>query len=83
MPQTLTPDVEEKESVGHGDGGPFIRCPKCNWTPRAHDQWLCNCGHTWNTFDTGGVCPACLYQWIETMCLRCSQWSLHSEWYAS
>ena len=66
MPQTLTPDVEEKD----GDGGPFIRCPKCKWAPRAHDRWLCSkCGHTWNTFDTGGVCPGCRYQ-IEPSTLK-------------
>jgi hypothetical protein len=26
------------------------------------------CGHEWNTFDTGGVCPACVHQWTETQC---------------
>jgi hypothetical protein len=36
----------------------------------------------WNTFDTGGVCPACLHQWIETQCLSCSRWSPHSRWYS-
>jgi|SRR5579884_3511705 hypothetical protein len=79
MPKTLTPDIEEKENAGLGDGGPFIRCPKCRWAPRAHDRWMCNCGHVWNTFNTGGVCPGCLYQWTETACLACGQWSLHSD----
>ena len=83
VPSTVAPDLEEKEATGHGDRGPFIRCPKCNWSPRADERWVCNCGYTWNTFDTGGVCPGCLYQWTVTMCPRCSQWSLHSEWYAS
>jgi hypothetical protein len=23
----------------------------------------------------------CLYQWMETACLQCHQWSLHSDWY--
>jgi hypothetical protein len=39
-------------------------------------------GHVWNTFDTGGVCPACLHQWTETQCLSCKRWSPRSEWYA-
>src|SRR5204863_2791906 len=44
--------------------------------------WSCTCGHSWNTFDTGGVCPACLQQWMETQCLSCTRWSAHSDWYA-
>ena len=83
MPLTIiTPDRELEETSAHGPGGPRIRCPKCNWSPQAHDQWLCSkCGHSWNTFDTGGICPGCLYQWMETACLHCNQWSLHSDWY--
>ena len=65
-----------------GPTGGGIRCPKCRWSPRGGDRWSCNCGHVWNTFDTGGVCPACLYQWQVTMCPRCREWSPHSEWYA-
>src|SRR5207248_9997976 len=76
----ITPDTELEETSAHGPGGPRIRCPKCNWSPQAHDQWLCRkCGHSWNTFDTGGICPGCLYQWMETACLHCDQWSLHSD----
>jgi hypothetical protein len=37
--------------------GPRIRCPLCGWSPRKEDKWFCNCGHEWNTFDTGAVCP--------------------------
>lgn len=59
-----------------------IRCPKCAWRPERHHRWLCSCGHTWNTFDTHGVCPACAYAWRDTMCLRCQQWSPHAAWYA-
>jgi hypothetical protein len=36
---------------------PRIRCPLCGWSPRKEDKWFCTCGHDWNTFDTGGVCP--------------------------
>ena len=49
---------------------------------RAEDRWRCHCGHSWNTFDTGGVCPGCRYQWKITKCLRCKEWSAHSDWYA-
>jgi hypothetical protein len=78
--------VREAEPVtGDAPTGPTrpprIRCPKCNWTPRAEDRWQCHCRHVWNTFDTGGVCPGCLYQWKITMCLNCQQWSPHSDWY--
>jgi hypothetical protein len=64
-----------------GPGEPRIRCPKCNWSPGAEDRWACHCGHTWNTFDTGGVCPGCMFQWTNTQCLRCAEWSAHSDWY--
>src|SRR6266480_2228198 len=43
-----------------------IRCPLCRWCPRERDYWCCTCGHSWNTFGTGGVCPTCLQQWKET-----------------
>jgi|SRR5580700_556140 hypothetical protein len=73
----------EVEKVSSRDpSGPRIRCPKCNWSPRATDRWICICRHLWNTFDTGGICPACLHQWKTTQCFRCGQWSPHSEWYA-
>jgi hypothetical protein len=74
------PEIDE-ETTG-APGGPHIRCPKCGWRPGPHDRWACKCGHIWNTFDTGGVCPACMYQWTETACLRCGEWSPHSDWYA-
>lgn len=70
--------VEEKERE---PSGPRIRCPLCGWTPRKNDRWMCMCKHLWNTFDTGGVCPKCMYQWKITMCLACHRWSAHSDWY--
>ncbi len=77
-PGKPTPDVDVKP----GDGGHGrIRCPLCGWEPRAQDTWFCSCGHQWNTFDTGGVCPGCLKQWAMTACPACSRWSPHSEWY--
>jgi hypothetical protein len=61
--------------------GPRIRCPVCGWMPRKDDRWSCECGYSWHTFDTGGVCPACLRQWGVTQCLSCLSWSAHSDWY--
>ena len=75
------PVVEAGETTGAGPKEPRIRCPKCNWSPHADSRWSCKCGHRWNTFDTGGVCPSCLYQWKITACLRCHEWSAHSDWY--
>src|SRR5690349_22437659 len=63
--------------------GPRIRCPKCAWEPRREDTWACACLHQWNTFDTGGVCPACQRQWLETQCPRCDGWSAHLAWYVT
>lgn len=62
-------------------GGGRIRCPKCKWQPSKHDRWSCACGHSWNTFDTRGLCPACDAQWRDTACPACHQWSLHDDWY--
>ncbi|MCC6344409.1 MAG: hypothetical protein IT166_19570 [Bryobacterales bacterium] len=61
--------------------GPRIRCPLCEWRPSAEDLWGCLCGHAWHTFDTGGVCPACLHQWKVTQCHSCNGWPAHSDWY--
>jgi hypothetical protein len=78
---------ETKPGTGTGTGseqgpsGPRIRCPVCGWSPGADDVWSCTCGHAWNTFDTGGVCPSCLHQWTATQCPKCKQWSAHSDWY--
>jgi len=62
-------------------GGPRIRCPKCDWEPRASSTWSCRCATVWNTFDTGGVCPGCDFRWRETQCLSCFSWSPHADWY--
>jgi hypothetical protein len=78
----IVPDRELEEDRKSGESEPpRIRCPLCGWSPRKEDNWFCTCGHEWNTFDTGGVCPTCLHQWAETQCLSCSRWSPHSDWY--
>jgi hypothetical protein len=76
------PTMVTGDEPGLRRGGPRIRCPRCTWEPGRDDQWICLCGHVWNTFDTGGVCPACRRQWEHTQCLRCQEWSRHQDWYA-
>jgi len=56
---TIIPD-RDLEEKSREPSGPRIRCPLCSWSPRKDDRWFCTCGCEWNTFDTGGVCPACL-----------------------
>ena len=81
LPTVIDHELEKKKKPSASEP-PRIRCPLCGWSPRKEDKWFCDCGHAWNTFDTGGVCPACLHQWTETQCLSCSRWSAHSDWYA-
>jgi hypothetical protein len=61
-----------------------IYCPKCKWEPTAQSLWNCNpggCNHSWNTFDTYGVCPGCGKAWRDTSCHACGKWSPHHDWY--
>lgn len=60
-----------------------IKCPKCEWHPNIDDKWQCSCFHVWNTFDTGGICPACKKRWEDTQCLKCKKWSPHLDWYSN
>jgi len=59
-------DRELEDEKTYDPSGPRIRCPQCGWSPRKEDKWFCTCGNEWNTFDTGGLCPACLHQWADT-----------------
>ncbi|HTL34210.1 MAG TPA: hypothetical protein VL326_13865 [Kofleriaceae bacterium] len=74
-------ETDRKTGGATGTRERKIRCPKCRWTPGKHDRWSCLCGHSWNTFDTRGICPACDAAWRETQCLQCHQWSPHDDWY--
>jgi hypothetical protein len=74
------PVVDEDDQ--EGEGPTRIRCPACGWEPTRHHLWMCSCLHSWNTFETRGVCPACSRRWTETQCPRCSAWSPHDDWYA-
>jgi hypothetical protein len=53
----LDRELQEEEKPTTSEP-PRIRCPLCGWSPRREDKWFCECGHAWNTFDTGGICPA-------------------------
>jgi hypothetical protein len=61
--------------------GAVFRCPKCRYVPGAGARWVCICGHYWNTFSTGGICPTCQRAWKETACPSCRGWSEHGRWY--
>lgn len=65
------PDLDQSQDPF----GPRIRCPFYGWSPGKHDRWFCECGNEWNTFDTGGGCPACLHPCTETQCVSCGRWS--------
>jgi len=84
LPTTVVEPERENELFNDDQQGPAeprIRCPQCNWSPKPESRWQCVCQHHWNTFDTGGICPACLYQWTVTQCLACFALSAHSAWY--
>jgi len=74
-------EADPDQRTGVDDGHGRIRCPCCGWEPGRHDRWACTCLHLWNTFDTGGVCPACGREWAQTQCPRCEEWSRHEDWY--
>ncbi|HKE86642.1 MAG TPA: hypothetical protein VKB50_22960, partial [Vicinamibacterales bacterium] len=93
LKETRTPDqIVFDETEDHDEGLSGIRCPRCSWRPSESSRWTCywgdtpephfhSCGTVWNTFATRGRCPGCSHQWVWTSCLRCSQWSLHANWY--
>jgi len=84
LPTTVVEPDREKE-LFHDDerspADPRIRCPHCDWSPKPESRWQCVCKYHWNTFDTGGICPACMFQWTTTQCLSCGAFSAHSAWY--
>jgi hypothetical protein len=79
---------------GASSGLSRVCCPKCGWQPNEDSSWSCTpmghpeyyvhgaCGHSWNTFKTGGKCPGCRHRWKNTVCLSCGELSPHKAWYA-
>ncbi|SPE27133.1 Peptidase M50 [Candidatus Sulfotelmatomonas gaucii] len=58
-------------------------CPGCGTAPAVGTHWKCpRCGQTFDTFETGAVCPLCKSQFSTTMCLECQQLRPMSEWIA-
>ena len=89
-PENLKPDLQRDAGLSPAR----IRCPLCSWQPSPSSRWHCmqmgppenfsgGCGHSWNTFDTRGVCPGCTYQWRHTWCFGCHRPSPHDDWYVA
>ncbi|HTS05114.1 MAG TPA: M50 family metallopeptidase [Candidatus Eisenbacteria bacterium] len=49
-------------------------CPTCNTAPPIGQYWRCSqCGQSFDTFETGAVCPNCKSQFPATQCLDCGR----------
>ena len=56
-------------------------CPECKTPPPVGELWKCGqCGQTFDTFQTGAVCPRCGMQYPITKCLDCGRAHPMSEW---
>jgi len=59
-------------------------CPGCGLAPAAGTHWKCpRCGQTFDTFETGAVCPLCKSQFSTTMCMDCQQLHPLNDWVSS
>lgn len=59
-------------------------CPSCGAAPALGTHWKCpRCRQTFDTFETGAVCPLCGSQFSTTMCLECQQLSPLNDWVSS
>ena len=83
LPGATPPEATASALPEQNDAGASlrIRCPLCAWEPAPGTVWSCSCGYRWDTFETGGICPACLKRWETTECFGCSRSSPHSNWY--
>ena len=58
-------------------------CPSCRTAPPLGPVWRCNkCSTSFDTFQTGGVCPQCAARFEKTSCLDCRHQAPISEWQA-
>ena len=58
-------------------------CPNCGAKPPVGALWRCaECKQTFDTFETGAVCPSCGSHFPNTMCGDCQQTHPISEWMA-
>jgi Zn-dependent protease len=59
-------------------------CPTCKASPPLGDYWKCgNCGQSFDTFQTGAVCPNCSTRYPSTRCLDCGRQHPMQEWATS
>lgn len=60
-----------------------FQCPSCNTAPPVGTYWKCsNCGQSFDTFQTGAVCPNCRAQFPTTRCLDCGHLNPMGQWMA-
>jgi Zn-dependent protease len=58
-----------------------FQCPSCNTAPPVGSYWKCaNCGGTFDTFQSGAVCPNCRTHFPTTRCLDCGHSHPMHEW---
>lgn len=56
-------------------------CPSCRTAPPMGPIWRCNkCNSSFDTFETGGVCPQCSAKFEKTTCLDCRHQAPLNEW---
>ncbi len=56
-------------------------CPSCRTAPPRGDFWQCGlCGGTFDTFQTGAICPYCSARHDLTTCLDCGQQYPMGQW---
>jgi len=61
-----------------------LACPWCHSEPPLGNYWRCsNCGGSFDTFATHGVCPHCAAQYSVSHCLDCGRAYPIGEWMAS
>lgn len=59
-------------------------CPSCGAAPHVGAHWKCaSCNQTFDTFESGAVCPWCGAQYNMTMCMDCHQFHPMNEWVTS
>jgi Zn-dependent protease len=56
-------------------------CPNCGAKPPLGPHWRCaQCQKTFDTFESGAVCPWCSAQFPNTMCMDCQQARPMRDW---
>jgi Zn-dependent protease len=56
-------------------------CPNCRTAPPRGAFWQCRlCGESFDTFETGAVCPNCSAHHATTTCMDCGESSAVSDW---